>query len=57
MGHEEKFVTIVQGRVLLEIHLVIHFLLILPLGNQQWSDILNDEFSKVVIWMELVCSV
>jgi hypothetical protein len=49
MKKEENFVTIVQGNVLIEIHLVIHFLLFLPLGNQQWSDILNDEFSKVVI--------
>jgi hypothetical protein len=49
MGKEENFVTIVQGKVLIEIHLVIQFLLFLPLGNQQWSDIRNDEFSKIVI--------
>jgi hypothetical protein len=49
MGKEENFVSIVQGRVLLEIHLIIHFLPIRPLGNQQWNDILNYEFSKVVI--------
>ncbi len=49
MRKEENFVTTVQGNVLIEIHLVIHLKLFLPLGNQQWSEISNDGFSKVII--------